>query len=191
MRNKILLAATICSMMSMNLHAQDYETCSFSGEEAWAGDTAAITAFLISCGRIDTTSYDEHGKKTKGKPHHQTISMKLNNGKVLHNDSIYFIAEEMPSFPGGDEGMLKYFKDNVHYPAGAHASGTSGKVIISLIIERDGTLSHFKVVRGIGNGCDEEALRVLRNMPKWVSGKTHGKEVRVQMNLPVKFELKG
>src|SRR6188768_4060783 len=101
-----------------NSSAQEYETCSFS-EDAWSGDTAAITAFLISCGRIDTTNYDEQGKKTTGKPHHQAITMKLNNGKVIHNDSIYFIAEEMPSFQGGEEKLLNHLKTNIQYPAKA------------------------------------------------------------------------
>lgn len=173
------------------VHAQEYETCSFSGEEAWAGDTAAITAFLISCGRIDTTSYDAQGKKTTGKPHHQTISMKLNSGKVLHNDSIYFIAETMPAFPGGDEGLLTYFKEHLRYPAAARANHTEGKVIISFIIDRSGTPTNIRVVRGIGNGCEEEAVRLLKAMPKWMPGKMKGKEVRVQMNLPVKFQLNG
>src|SRR5215207_2341050 len=104
---KLNLAAVVLFVsLSLTSAAQDYETCSFSGEDAWAGDTAAITAFLISCGRIDTTNYDEHGNKTKEKPHHQSITMKLNSGKVIHNDSIYFIAEEMPSFPGGEDALF-------------------------------------------------------------------------------------
>src|SRR5690242_2284348 len=101
MNNKIVVLFLLFALAVSTVQAQDYETCSFSGEEAWAGDTAAITAFLISCGRIDTTSYDENGNQTTGKPHHQKITMKLNSGKVLRNDSVYFLASEMPAFPGG------------------------------------------------------------------------------------------
>ena len=79
MRIKIFTTVFLVSIMTFNSSAQEYETCGYSGEEAWAGDTAAITAFLISCGRIDTTNYDENGKKTTGKPHHQKIVMKLNS----------------------------------------------------------------------------------------------------------------
>ena len=169
--------------------SQDYETCSFSGEEAWAGDTAAITAFLISCGRIDTTNYDENGKKTTSKPHHQSITMTLNNGKVLHNDSIYFLTDSMPQFPGGDEALIKFLGKNIRYPSPAREKKIEGKVVVTFIVERDGSISSMKVLRGIGSGCDEESLRALKTMPKWLPGKMKGKEVRVQMNLPVRFRL--
>ncbi|MEO8085849.1 MAG: energy transducer TonB [Bacteroidota bacterium] len=189
MKLKKITTILFLSTVALNTSAQDYETCGNSGEEAWAGDTAAITAFLISCGRIDTTSYDEKGKKTTGKPHHQKIVMKLNSGKELHNDSIYFIAQTMPSYPGGDEAILKYMKEHIHYPGAARANRTEGKVVVSFIVDRTGTLTNLKIIRGIGNGCEEEALRVLRTMPKWSPGKMKGNEVRVQMNLPVKFQL--
>jgi TonB family protein len=184
-----IISLLVLSCIALNASCQEYESCGYSGEEAWAGDTAAITAFLIACGRIDTTNYDEHGKKTKGKPHHQSISMKLNSGKELHNDSIYFMADEMPRFPGGDDSLMAYLKANIHYPPAALASRKEGKVIVSFIIGRNGMPSHVKLIRGIGNGCDEEALRLVRTMPKWIPGKVKGKDVRVQFNLPVKFQL--
>ena len=189
MNKKPILTIFFLMSLSASLYSQEYDTCGNSGEEAWAGDTAAVRAFLISCGRIDTTNYDEQGKKTKGKPHHQKIVMKLNSGKELHNDSIYFLAESMPVFAGGDEGLLKYLKEHIHYPAAARASRTEGKVILSFIVDRSGAITGLKVLRGIGKGCDEEAVRVIRSMPKWTPGKIKGKEVRVQMNLPVKFTL--
>jgi len=191
MSPKRIISILLFFIFSLSAFAQDYDTCGNSGEEAWAGDTAAITAFLISCGRIDTTNYDEHGKKTKGKPHHQKIVMKLNSGKELHNDSIYFVAESMPSFPGGDEGLIKYLKEHIHYPPAARANHTEGKVVVSFIVDRNGALTNIKIIRGIGNGCEVEAIRVLSTMPKWSPGKVRGKEVRVQMNLPVKFQLNG
>lgn len=189
MNSKIITLVLLILLQSLNTFSQEYETCGYSGEEAWAGDTAAITAFLISCGRIDTTNYDEHGKKTTGKPHHQKIVMKLNSGKELHNDSIYFLAESMPSFPGGDASLLQYLKEHIHYPAAARASRTEGKVVVSFIVDRKGKATNIKIVRGIGKGCDEEAYRLISAMPNWTPGKVKGKEVRVQMNLPVKFAL--
>jgi TonB family protein len=174
----------------INSSAQDYETCSFS-EDAWAGDTAAINAFLISCGRIDTTNYDENGKKTTGKPHHQSITMKLNNGKVIHKDSIYFIAEKMPQYPGGDFELMGDISHQVRYPAAARTNHTEGNVVVSFIINREGKLTNPRIVRGIGNGCEEEALRVISQLKTWSPGKVKGKPVRVQMSVPVRFKLAG
>ena len=189
MKLKLLVSLLVFLSIFNYSRGQDYETCGYSGEEAWAGDTAAITAFLISCGRIDTTNYDEHGKKTKGKPHHQKIVMKLNSGKELHNDSIYFLADSMPVFPGGDAALIQFMKEHLRYPAAARAGRTTGNVVVSFIVDRNGTLTNLKIIRGIGNGCEEEALRMLGTMPKWIPGKVKGKEVRVQMNMPVKFIL--
>jgi len=182
----VLIVAMIFTVLKSS--AQDNETCGFS-EDAWSADTAAITAFLISCGRIDTVNYDENNKKTTGQPHHQSITVKLNSGKVLHNDSIYFIAEEMPSFEGGDENLMKYLKTSINYPAPARMKKIEGTVVISFIIDRTGAPTNIRILRGIGNGCDEEALQVVKNMPKWNPGKMKGKPVRVQYNLPVKFKL--
>ena len=115
--------------------------------------------------------------------------MLFRSGKEIHNDSLYFIAESMPVFPGGDAALLSYLKEHLHYPGAARASHTQGKVVLSFVIGRTGAVTNLKVLHGIGKGCDEEAVRVLATMPKWTPGKLHGKEVRVQMNLPVKFTL--
>ena len=189
MKIKTNLLAILIVLISLNTKAQDYETCSFS-EDAWAADTAAITAFLISCGRIDTTNYDANGKKTTDKPHHQSITVKPNSGKVLHNDSIYFIAEKMPSYPGGDEALMTDIMKEVRYPAAARTSHTEGNVVVSFIVNREGKITSPKIVRGIGNGCEEEALRVIRLLKKFTPGSDKGKPVRVQMSLPIRFKLR-
>jgi TonB family protein len=185
-KTSILIAALLFSILKSN--AQETETCGFS-EDAWSADTAAITAFLISCGRIDTTNFDENGKKTTGKPHHQSIVVKLNSGKILSNDSVYFIAEKMPSYPGGDDALMGDISKGVHYPAAARSNKTEGNVVVSFIVNRKGEMTNTKVVRGIGNGCEEEALRALKQLKTWNPGSVKGKPVRVQMNLPVRFKL--
>jgi len=169
--------------------AQDNETCGMDADEAWGGDTAAMNKFLKTCGRIDTVSFDEHNKPTKAKPHHQTIKMVLNTGKVLHVDSIYFVAEEMPQFPGGDNGLFQYISKSIKYPASAKAKKVQGRVYVQFIVERDGSVSRAKITRGIGSGCDEESLRIVRSMPKWSPGKMNNAPVQVQFTLPVKFTL--
>jgi TonB family protein len=184
---KPVIVFIFLSVIFFNASAQ--ETCGMDADEAWNGDTAAMNKFLKTCGRIDTISYDEHNKLSKTKIHHQTIKMILNTGKVVHADSIFFITDQMPEFPGRDSALFQYLENNIHYPAAAKAKRIQGRVYVQFIVERDGSISRTKIVRGIGNGCDEEALRAIREMPKWIPGKMHGIPVQVQFILPVKFSL--
>lgn len=102
---------------------------------------------------------------------------------------IFSVVEEMPSFPGGDPGRIKYLSENIQYPQMAKESGIQGTVYITFVVERDGSVTDVRILRGIGGGCDEEAIRVVKNMPRWAPGKQRGKPVRVQYNLPIKFQL--
>ncbi len=104
---------------------------------------------------------------------------------------IFTVVEETPHFPGGEDARIKFLKENLTYPALARESSIQGIVFLTLVIEKDGTITDIRVLRGIGGGCDEEAVRVLKLMPKWIPGKQRGKPVRVQFNLPVKFSLAG
>jgi TonB family protein len=112
-------------------------------------------------------------------------------GEVENSDmvDVYMIVEQMPKFPGGDEALMQYVADHVKYPEEAKKAGRQGKVFVQFIVEPDGSLSNFKVLRGIGYGCDEEALRVVKSMPKWKPGMHRGKAVRVQYLVPVNFKL--
>ncbi len=102
---------------------------------------------------------------------------------------IFTVVESMPSFPGGEEARIKYLNDNIKYPQMARESGIQGRVFVTFVVERDGSVTDVKVLRGIGGGCDEEAVRVIQNMPKWIPGKQRGKPVRVQFNMPILFKL--
>ena len=105
------------------------------------------------------------------------------------NDTIYIVVKNMPEFPKGKKAFLKYLSDNINYPAQAKEKRIQGRVFINFTVEKDGTISGINVLRGIGGGCDEEAVRVVKAMPRWIPGKQHGKPVRVDFNLPVKFVL--
>lgn len=107
----------------------------------------------------------------------------------IKEEEIFVIVEEMPSFPGGDVKMMEYLAKNIKYPQMARESGIQGRVFINFVVEPDGHVSNVKVIRGIGGGCDEEAVRVVKAMPKWKAGKQRGKAVRVSYNLPVNFRL--
>ena len=102
---------------------------------------------------------------------------------------IFKIVEEMPSFPGGEAKLMEYVGKNVKYPQIARETGIQGRVFVNFVVEPDGSVSNVTVLRGIGGGCDEEAMRVVKNMPKWKPGKQRGKPVRVQYMLPVNFRL--
>lgn len=109
--------------------------------------------------------------------------------KDLSETKVYQKVDEMPSFPGGDESLMKFFNENIRYPQSAKESGINGKVFITFIIDENGKVTEVKVLRGIGGGCDEEAVRVARLMPQWNPGKQNGKAVRVEYNMPIKFQL--
>jgi periplasmic protein TonB len=104
---------------------------------------------------------------------------------------IFTIVEEQPSFPGGEEALMEFLGKNIAYPPMAKESGIQGTVFVTFVVEPDGSVTNVKTLRGIGGGCDEEAIRVVKNMPKWKPGKQRGKPVRVQFNLPIRFILQG
>ncbi|MBK8497254.1 MAG: energy transducer TonB [Flavobacteriales bacterium] len=99
------------------------------------------------------------------------------------------IVEVMPEFPGGQEAMYKYLGKEVEYPDKAIEAGIQGVVYVNFIIEKEGTLSHARILRGASPLLDAEALRVVQGMPKWTPGMQLGKPVRVQYNLPIRFVI--
>ena len=109
--------------------------------------------------------------------------------EVVEQELFGMIPETMPSFRGGEQKLFEFIGKNVVYPQEAIDAGIEGKVFVEFYIERDGTVCDAKVLRGIGYGCDEEALRVIGLMPKWSPGKQRGKAVRVRYTLPVNFKL--
>ena len=102
---------------------------------------------------------------------------------------IFQIVEEMPAFPGGEQKLMEYVGKNIKYPQIARETGIQGRVFIGFVVEPDGSVSNVKLLRGIGGGCDEEAMRVVKSMPKWKPGKQRGKAVRVSYQIPVFFKL--
>lgn len=98
---------------------------------------------------------------------------------------------KMPKFIGGKLAMEAFIKMNLVYPVTARSSGISGAVFIQFTVKPDGSIAEVKVLRGIGGGCDEEAVRVVKLMShKWIPGKQNGKKISTQMNLPIKFLFK-
>ncbi len=105
-------------------------------------------------------------------------------------DQVFQVVEVDPEFPGGIEALYKYMVDNVKYPEMAKADKIEGRVFVAFVIEKDGSVTNAKVVRGVSDEIDAEALRVVSAMPKWKPGTQQGNPVRVQYNLPIVFKLK-
>ncbi|OWY16322.1 energy transducer TonB [Sphingobacteriales bacterium UPWRP_1] len=105
---------------------------------------------------------------------------------------IFLIVQEMPEYPGGQTELFKYLATNTHYPPMARENGIEGSVYVGFVVMEDGSISNVQIKRGLpggGAGCDEEAVRVVKQMPKWKPGKQRGKNVRVAYTLPFKFKL--
>jgi periplasmic protein TonB len=104
-------------------------------------------------------------------------------------DQIFDFVETEPTPVGGMNAFYKYVNDNIKYPAAARRMGIEGKVFLVFVIDTDGKINDVQVVKGIGAGCDEEAIRVVSNAPKWNPGKQRGRPVKVRMRLPITFKL--
>ena len=98
-------------------------------------------------------------------------------------------VEVYPEFPGGMEAWSKYIQRNLRYPSMAQDEGVSGKVYLSFVVEKDGTITDVKVVKGIGYGCDDEAMRVIKKSPRWKAGMQNNLPVRVRYNMPISYTI--
>ncbi len=128
--------------------------------------------------KVDSTS---NGTAEKGT---DTKSVESGNG-----NTVYFNVEVKPEYPGGSKGLTKYLKDNVKYPQDAKENGIQGTVLVVFIVNEDGSVSDAKIKKGIGGGCDQEALRIVNEMRKWKPGKQGGVPVKVYQQIPIAFKL--
>ena len=104
-------------------------------------------------------------------------------------DEIFTIVEDQPEFPGGMQAFYNYIGGQMNYPSQARRMGIEGRVYVEFIVDTDGSVTNVRAVKGIGAGCDEEAVRVMQNLPKFSPGKQRGIPVKVKMVLPIYFKL--
>ena len=123
------------------------------------------------------------------KPAAQTTQSTATKEDVSADNTVRDVVEQMPSFPGGKEAMMSYVSRSIKYPTVAEENGTQGLVIVSFVVEKDGSISGAKVIRSVDPSLDKEALRIIRSMPRWTPGKQDGKPVRVKYTVPVSFRL--
>ena len=105
------------------------------------------------------------------------------------DEEFFMVVENMPEFPGGDLGLMKFIQKNVRYPAIAKEYNITGKVYVSFIVDKQGNVTNVKIVRGVDKNLDAEAVRVVSSLPKYKPGKQRGKAVRVMFTIPINFTL--
>jgi len=109
--------------------------------------------------------------------------------KMIMKEGVFDVVEDMPVPSGGMEGWNNYLRENLKYPTQARKMGIEGTVYVVFVVNTDGSMQDLAILRGIGGGCDEEAMRVIRNAPNWKPGQQKGKNVKVKMRLPIRFKL--
>ena len=149
----------------------------------------AITMMLVISCSPNAVEQEEENKvpppeqsETQEKPAEATP-------EVQEETPIFTVVEVMPEYPGGQDAMYAYLGENIKYPDSAKMNNINGRVFVTFVIEKDGGVTNVELLRGIGGGCDKEAMRVVSEMPNWKPGKQRGQAVRVQYNLPIKFTL--
>ena len=111
------------------------------------------------------------------------------NAQSESSTKVYDEVDEMPSFPGGLNGLITFLSQNMVYPVTAQENGVQGRVIVSFVVETDGSITDVKVARSVDPSLDREAMRVVKAMPKWMPGKKDGKPVRVKYTVPMVFHF--
>lgn len=112
------------------------------------------------------------------------------DNKETGTSNVHLWVEEMPTFPGGESAMMAYLSSNIKYPSTAREENLVGIVYISFIVDKQGDINNIELLKGIGGGCEEEAIRVIKKMPRWRAGKQNGQAVNVQYKLPISFTLR-
>lgn len=104
-------------------------------------------------------------------------------------DSTFALVEKMPTFPGGQSALIAYLSGELRYPEEARQSGAEGKVVTQFVVSENGSISDIQIIRSVGCGCDEEAMRVISKMPRWEPGMRNGIPVKVYFKMPITFKL--
>lgn len=108
---------------------------------------------------------------------------------VSDKEKVYQVVEQQPSFPGGREELFKYLAYNVRYPIDAAKNKIEGRVLVTFVVEHDGSISNVNVANSVYPSLDKESIRVVSGMPKWIPGKDNGKTIRVKYTIPITFRL--
>lgn len=139
-------------------------------------------------GALDVKGNSDQGEILKVTQRVETEPIKAEPKPEVEN-KVFDVVEQMPSFPGGPSALMQYLSSNIKYPVVAQENGVQGRVVVSFVVERDGSITDVQVARSVDPSLDREAQRVVRSMPRWIPGKQNGQAVRVKYNVPVAFRL--
>lgn len=139
-------------------------------------------------GALDVKGNSDQGEILKVTQRVETEPVKAEPKPEVEN-KVFDVVEQMPSFPGGPSALMQYLSSNIKYPVVAQENGVQGRVVVSFVVERDGSITDVQVARSVDPLLDREAQRVVRSMPRWIPGKQNGQAVRVKYNVPVAFRL--
>lgn len=148
----------------------------------------AFSLALLACNSPEKTETQPTNATIEVKEVNPETTTKIDAEEVIE-ETAFTVVDDMPEYPGKEKELYKFLANNIRYPEEAKTAGISGRVFVSFIVEKDGAITNAKILRGIGYGCDKEAIRVVNSMPNWVPGKQRGKNVRVTYNLPIKYSL--
>ena len=167
----ITLLITLCPILAF---ASDYRYF----ESTVVNNATDKDSEYIAQDSVDENISNLNNNRAKIKKHvHQ---------KKHNEEKVYEVVEQMPSFPGGQEALMTYINHNIKYP---EEDCGQGRVTVSFIVEKDGSITNATIRRSVDPAFDREALRVISSMPKWIPGKNNGRKVRVRFNVPVQFKL--
>ena len=138
---------------------------------------------------VDPSNDISFGDNKNNKIENSDKVVSLNKEVDSANITCYIVVETMPEFPNGTEAMIEFIKNELHYPDSARIKGVEGVVYVSFVVKTTGEINKVTILRGIGSGCDEEAIRVVKSMPNWKPGSQNETEVPIQFNLPIRFTL--
>ncbi len=186
-KNKINTCKNVYKALASDLPRLNF-TFMLNGKTKSIKNAESGPAYLVTIGRmVDSIVQSAQWESPAPDPIQVEEGPKINS--EMPQPEVFTYVEQLPSFPGGDQAMLAFISKNIHYPSLAKENSIQGKVFCSFVVNENGKIEHIKVERGIGGGCDEEAIRVIRMMPDWRPGKQNGRAVAVRFTLPVKFSL--
>ena len=153
--------------------------------------TLPVFALLILLNtQCDNTKPNEEKQQPAVTETETILEQPVYNKEALNlQDSIYIVSEVMPQYPGGTNEMMRYIQENIKYPQSAKDNKIEGRVFVSFVVEKDGSITNAAVLRGIDKECDAEALRVVSSMPKWTPGQHKGEVVRTQFTIPIYYKF--
>ena len=144
-------------------------------------------AMCVGCGQ--SSEQKEESVPTDVTKAEKQEQVQVDEDTLENGEQVFRVVEVMPKFPGGDAELLKFIAKNVKYPQESQNKGEQGRVICSFVVTKDGTLTNYKVIRGISPALDQEAVRVLQMMPRWTPGTQRGEPVAVKYTVPITFKL--